>query len=149
MSKKNEQKKIMEDLKLNESEAKKKAKEEELKKKVEKIENDAKLRVEELKKKVEEIENEAKLRVEELKMKAEEIENEEKLKAEEFQKKIEEIPEISNQFEGLDESEPGKIEDLKTSESNDSHRVLSEDYSESHSEELGDDFTFDVKSPLN
>jgi hypothetical protein len=31
---------------------------------------------------------------------------------------------------------------LKTSESNDSHRVLSEDYSESHSEELGDDFTF-------
>jgi hypothetical protein len=40
-------------------------------------------------------------------------------------------------FEDLDESEPGKNEDLEAfksdEESDDSHRVLSEDYSESHS----------------
>jgi uncharacterized coiled-coil DUF342 family protein len=101
---KNEQKKIMEDLKLAENEAKKKTKEaEELKKKFD-----------EMKKKAEEIENEFKLKAKE---------------AEEFQKKFEEIREISKQFEDLDESEPGKNEDLETSEreekSYDSHRVLS------------------------
>jgi hypothetical protein len=105
-----------------------------LKKKAEEIEIEFKLRSEEFRK----FENESKLRAEELKKKAEEIEIEFKLntkEAEEFQKKL----------EGLDESEPGQIEDLKTSESDEesynSHRVLSVDYSESHSE-LGDNFTF-------
>jgi hypothetical protein len=152
MSNKNEQKKIMEDLKLAESEAKKKAKEaEELKKKAEEIENEFKLRSEEFRKfenesklraeEFQKFENESKLRAEELKKKAEEIENEFKLNT----KVAEEIREISKQFEGLDESDPGQIEDLKTSESDEesySHRVLSVDYSESHSEELGDNFTF-------